>query len=168
MPESTNLDFSKHLSTVANLGVIVGIVFLIIEIQQANKIATATAEIEIRSLFAGVNEAAYAVPGMDKLLVKTQTRNETLTPEENVRFRGYVLRLTNTWLALEIAYSSDVLPDDTYTIIEDDIRNFIDRNPLSRPIFQEFLTAFPGQQSRQVFKILDQVVGNDQSGTREQ
>lgn len=158
MTERSKLSLDRLLSISANFGVLVGILFLIMEIQQANRIATTAAEIEIRSLFSGVNEAAYAVPGMDALLVKAQSQNEVLTPEESIRFRGYVLRLTNTWLALEIAYSNELLPEDTYSVIEDDVRGFIQRNPASIPIFQGILDQFKGQRSRQVFGVIQESI----------
>jgi len=156
MTERSKISLDRLLSIFANFGVLVGILFLIMEIQQANRIATTAAEIEIRSLFSGVNEAAYAVPGMDALLVKAHSPNEVLTPEETIRFRGYVLRLTNTWLALEIAYTNQLLPGDTYSVIEDDVRGFIQRNPLSIPIFQGILDQFQGQRSRQVFGVIQE------------
>ena len=64
------LDLGSTVVMLANLGVIIGIGFLVIEIQQSNRIATAETEIEIRAQLSEVNEAFYAVPGMAALLVK--------------------------------------------------------------------------------------------------
>ena len=78
-----NVFSSQAISTIANIGVIVGLAFLIMEIRQANKIAVANTEIEIRSLFSGVNEALYAVPGFDELLVKLKDEDAELFADRN-------------------------------------------------------------------------------------
>jgi len=152
------IDLGRTLGTLANLGVIVGIVFLIAEIQQSNRIATAATEIEIRSLLSGINEALYAVPGVAEFLVKCRQHDATLTPEEEIRLRGLVLRLGNAWQALEVAYVNDVVPSDTFTILEDDIRSFMTAYPATAPIFRSMVETYPGQGSREVFQAIGRVL----------
>ena len=101
MKEALRKAFSSQLvATLANVGVIVGLFFLVLEIRQANRIATATAEIEIRAMFSELNEALYAVEGFNELLVKAQNRDAQLTAGERVRLNGFVLRLSNAWQAV--------------------------------------------------------------------
>ena len=149
---------SQLISTLANVGVIIGLVFLALEIRQANRIATAATEVEIRSLFSGLNETMYAVPGLDELLVKAQNRKAEFTPAERVRAMGFVLRLTNVWQAVEVAYDSDILPSDTFTVVEDDIRTVVTIYPALAPLFRRNIESYPGQGSRQVYIILDKVL----------
>lgn len=149
---------SQLVSTLANVGVIIGLVFLVLEIRQANRIATATTEIEIRSLFSQLNEAMYAVPEFDELLVKAQDSDAEFTPVERIRAMGYVLRLTNAWQAIEVAYGSDILPPDTFTVIEDDIRNVLALYPAFAPLFRQNIDDYPGQGSRQVYIILEKAL----------
>jgi hypothetical protein len=55
-----NVFSSQLIATLANIGVIIGLIFLVLEIRQSNRIATATSEIEIRTMFSELNEALYA------------------------------------------------------------------------------------------------------------
>jgi hypothetical protein len=142
------------ITAIANVGVIIGIVFLVVEIRQSNQIATASTEIEIRTLFSGINEAFYAAPGMARILVKAQDRGEQLTPEEETQLHGLVWRLANAWQALEVAYDNNLVPSDTATIIEDDVKAFISDYPLSAPIFRQMIETYPGQESRRVSQAI--------------
>ena len=152
------IDTGQVAATLANIGVIVGIIFLIVEIQQANKIATVAAEIEIRALFSEVNEALYAVPGFSDLLVKAQDQNAELTAKEKIRAKGFVLRLTNVWQAVEIAYVNDILPIDTFSVIEDDVRSVLTAYPAFAPMFRQNVDNYPGQGLREVYQIIDKVL----------
>ena len=108
-----NINASQLVSTLANVGVIIGLVFLILEIQQANRIAEATTEIGIRSLISETNEAQYAVPGFSELLVKLKNQDAQLTEEELVRTSGYVYRLANAWQSIVVAYNNDLVPHES-------------------------------------------------------
>ncbi len=149
---------SQFVATLANVGVIIGLVFLVLEIRQANSIATAATEIEIRSLFSGLNEAMYSVPGFDELLVKAQSREATFTPTERLQANGYILRLTNAWQAVEVAYDSGILPDETFTVIEDDIRGIVSVYPAFAPLLRRNIESYPGQRSRHVYVVLERVL----------
>jgi hypothetical protein len=153
-----NVFSSQLIATLANIGVIIGLIFLVLEIRQSNRIATATSEIEIRTMFSELNEALYAVPEFDQLLVKAQDRNAELTAEEEIRATGFVLRLTNAWMAIEIAHENDMLPPDTYSAIEDDVRAAMTRFPAFAPLFRQNLNEYPGQGSRQVHVIIEKVL----------
>ena len=152
------IDSSQLAATLANIGVIIGLVFLILEIQQANKIATATTEIEIRSLFSELNEALYAVPEFSELLVKAQDRDAELTAQEKVRINGFVLRLSNAWQAVEVAAVNDLLPSDTFSVIEDDVRIVLTSYPAFAPFFRQMVDDYPGQGSRKVFQVIEKVL----------
>ena len=162
MKTSTRKFFSSDLvGTLANLGVIVGLMFLVMEIRQANRIATATAEIETRSMFSEINEAIYGVPEIGQLLVKCRDREAKLDALEEVQAWGFVLRLTNAWLAIEIAYEHDMLPPDTYAVIEDDLRTALTRYPALGHSFKDWVDSFPAQESRKVVEIARRVLAEN-------
>jgi len=152
------LDLDQSVTILANVGVIVGLFFLVLEIRQANRIATATSEIEIRTMFSAINEALYAVPEFDQLLVKARDRNADFTEAEGIRAMGFVLRLTNAWMAIEIAYENEMLPPDTYSVIEDDVRVAITNFPALARFFRENVNNYPGQGARQVYVIMEKVL----------
>lgn len=161
MKTSTQKFFSSNLvDTLANIGVIVGLIFLVMEIRQANRIATATAEIETRSMFSEINEAIYGVPEIGQLLVKCRDRDAELSALEEVQAWGFVLRLTNAWLAIEIAYEHDMLPPDTYAVIEDDLRTALTRYPALGRSFKDWVDSFPAQEARQVIRIARKVLAD--------
>lgn len=155
------IDVNSSLSLIANIGVVVGIIFLVVEIQQSNRIATASTEIEIRGLFSGINESVYAVSGMAELLKKAQESDAQLAMEETIKLRGYVYRLVNTWQAIEIARDNEVVPGDTFSIVEDDVRAFISRYPATIRIFREIVELYPGQGSRQVIQIIQDALDQE-------
>ena len=148
------IELATALGAIANLGVIAGIFFLIIEIQQSNQIATATAEIEIRGLFSEINGAYYAVPGMADLLVKATDSEAQLTPEEYERLFGFVQRITNAWAALEVAYDNRVVPSDSVTIIEDNVRRLLSKYPKVAPMLRDIYEGYTGQQGRRTYSIV--------------
>jgi hypothetical protein len=90
--------------------------------------------------------------------LKAQDRNAELTAEEEIRATGFVLRLTNAWMAIEIAHENDMLPPDTYSAIEDDVRAVMTRFPAFAPLFRQNLNEYPGQGSRQVHVIIEKVL----------
>jgi hypothetical protein len=149
-----NINASQLVSTLANVGVIIGLVFLILEIQQANRIAQATTEIGIRSLMSEINEAQYAVPGFSKLLVKLKDQNAELTEEELVRANGYVYRLANAWQSIVVAYNNDMVSFASYSQIEDDVRMISTTYPALAPMFRKLIEEYPSHESEQLFIII--------------
>lgn len=49
-------------NTVANIGVIAGIIFLVLEIQQSNRLVLVNAEYALRDSWGTINEAIYSNP----------------------------------------------------------------------------------------------------------
>ena len=152
------IETGQLIATFANVGVIVGLVFLILEIQQANRIAIATSEIEVRSLYSELNEALYAVPEINELLVKAQDGNVELSDQEKVRAEGLVLRLANAWRSIEVAYENDLVPTETFSTIEDDVRSILTVYPALAPTFRQMIEDYPGQRESDVFLIIEKVL----------
>ncbi len=152
------INTGQLVSTLANIGVIIGLVFLIFEIQQANNIATAATEIEVRSLYSELNEALYAVPEVNELLTKARDRNAKLTAQEEIRAQGFVMRLSNAWRAVEIAYENDMVPAATYSSIEDDVRSILIAYPALAPTFRQMIGDYPGQEVGEVFQTIEKVL----------
>ena len=71
---------------------------------------------------------------------------------------GFVLPLTNAWLAIEIAYEHDMLPPDTYAVIEDDVRTAIATYPARACFSKYWVDSFPGQGSRHVIETVNKVL----------
>jgi len=154
-----NLDnINKWLTLSANAGVLVGIIFLSLEIQQSNRIATANTEIEIRNNFSSVNESIYSDPYVSDLLVKLGDHQAILGDSEKLRFGSFIRRMMNVWLAIETAYENDMAPEETYNLIEDDIRGMFGRYPAGLPIWREVYGSYPALQDTQTFVLINNVL----------
>lgn len=152
------IDTGQLVATLANFGVIVGLVFLILEIQQANRIAIASSEIEIRSLYSEINEALYAVPEINQLLLKSQDANVQLSEQEKLRATGFVMRLSNAWRSIEVAYENELVPTRTFSSVEDDIRTILTTYPGLAPTFRRMVDDYPGQSKSEVALLIEKVL----------
>jgi hypothetical protein len=91
---------------------------------------------------------------MADLLVKATDSEAQLTPEEYQRLFGLVQRITNAWAALEVAYDNQVVPSDSVTIIEDNVRRLLSRYPQVAPMLRDIYEGYTGQQGRRTYSIV--------------
>jgi hypothetical protein len=105
------LDFSQTISIVANLGVIAGIVFLGLELQQNNRLLLANAEFALRDI--GHDRAFRIIENehLTDLMIRSQSGAEL---SETDQYRLYVMALdrleTFEWRYSQIQAGN--LPDD--------------------------------------------------------
>ncbi|HJO12504.1 MAG: hypothetical protein QGG67_02420 [Gammaproteobacteria bacterium] len=153
-------NFSHWLSLVANFGVIVGIVFLTLEINQTNLIAMVSAEYEFRNSGALINESIYTNPELAAFVYHiNNTEQEEFTEVEHQRAYALALRLLNLWLGAESAYRSGIASEMIYNNILDDIRNGnIDTSPAMRKIWRELISDYSALGSTVVFTTIDQLL----------
>jgi hypothetical protein len=152
------IDAFQIVALIANVGVIAGIVFLALELRQANRIAVASTEISIRSNLSALNESIYGSEGLSRLLAKASDADADLAPEEVIRMESFVRRLLNAYLALETAHFSGLAPKMTYESIENDIRGILSSWPALRPIFRQIADLYPAQESSSVYQMLERVL----------
>ena len=86
---------NRWLTLIANIGVIVGIAFLAIEIRQANRIAIASTEIGVRNGWLQLNESIYASSEVAGLWIKAADPNTQWSPIEEVRVTTIINNLVN-------------------------------------------------------------------------
>jgi len=154
-----NLEKLNHwLTLVANLGVLIGILFLAQEMQQSNRIATANSEIEIRGGYGDLNQAIYGDPELAELFIKAQSSDEQLTTVELVRLTAWMRQLTNQWIAIEIAHTNGMVPVATYEVIFDDQRRFIRDSPALRPLIRKLIEDYPALSETATSRSLDQLL----------
>ena len=75
-------DRSFTIQIVSNIAVLAGVVFLAIEIQQSNRIARGSIEVEIQRGFESHNVSVYTDLALAELLVKCKEVNPKLTEAE--------------------------------------------------------------------------------------
>jgi len=76
---------NRWLTFLANIGVIAGLVFLVLEIQQSNRIAVAATEIEVRNSFSSINASIYTDPELSRLMVRLVDIDVDLALDEDIR-----------------------------------------------------------------------------------
>ena len=113
---------NRWLSVASNLGVIVGIVFLAVEINQSNSIAEYSAENTRRALFAELNSNFLTSPKLAALGVKLQETSPVLSEQESVQAGFLVRRFFNAWANSEEAYRRGLLSEFSWqgTLIDID------------------------------------------------
>ena len=146
---------NRWLTLLANLGVIAGIVVLVIEIQQANRIAIASKEIEVSNSFASINESIYSDPILAELLVKLTAHNPTLTPAEEEQISSFVSRMHNSWYALDLAFVNGLVTTQSHNVIEDNVRAILEHYPGTAPYFREYIDSYPALSESHVNKTIE-------------
>lgn len=146
---------NRWLTFGANIGVIVGILFLAVEIRQSNRIAIASTEIDVRNSFASSNRSLYSDSDFAELIVKISDVDAQLTPAEEWRVYQYVLEGVNTWLAIETAYANGMVPRETYGVIEDNIRAELTSFPKIIPLYRQAYESYPALSTTYVFRTME-------------
>jgi hypothetical protein len=123
------------LGLLANLGVIVGLVVLIFEIQQGNRIAVGNAEATWSLQASEVNRSVVDNESAGRLAGKLSVRNPELTATEIAQAKFFARQFANLWgSALEL-YVRELISRSTYEIALRDISVTMDELPGLVPYF---------------------------------
>ena len=104
---------NQRLSLIANFGVIVGLVFLIAELDQANRIARFTAENEMNSMSVQINTNLIA---SSEVWAKLQANDAELAPSDRAKAVMIARQLINAWYNTESAYNNGLLSDVSFQV----------------------------------------------------
>lgn len=145
---------NKWLTLLANIGVLVGIVFLAIEVRQSNRIAVAATEISVRDQFNSINEQILANDVLAQLLVKATDAKAVFTAVESEKLYAYMYLSTNTWTAIEIAYENGMLPRSTFDEALVDIRVVLQDYPALQPLALEHIALYTSRADSGVYRAM--------------
>ena len=120
---------NKWLTLIANLGVLVGIAFLATEINQSNRIAIGTAEVELRDRGTEFAKTLIENPEMRNVAVKLQSLNPELTPNELLLAGSFAMQLSNVWISSESSFSHGLITESTFNFVLDSIGATFDTYP---------------------------------------
>lgn len=148
------------LSLVANIGVLIGLVFLILEISQTNRIAIVSAEYDFRDSAGLINESVYSNAEVADFIYYINNNDEEILQEgERLRAFQWAFRLLNLWIAAESAYQNEISSEMVYNNIINDIRDDIhNTSPAMRKIWREAISIYPALDSTGVFLNIDQLL----------
>ena len=114
-----NIDsINKWLTLVVNIGVLVGIIFLVLELDQANRISRYESENARRSQFININSNMIEHAEMYAMLQGDATN---LTPAESVKALMMARMLMNNWSDAESAYNYGLLSEATLVVTLNDV-----------------------------------------------
>jgi len=150
----------KWLSLVANFGVLVGIVFLALEIRQANRIAIATTEISIRSEFKALNELVLANDDIARLLVRALDADADFSPVDTEKLYAYLYACINNWLGIEIAYVNGMITEMTFKVALQDVREILRYYPALQPLMRNSINDYPPVGDTQVYATIREVLAD--------
>jgi len=149
---------NRWLTLSANVGVIVGIVFLALEIRQSNLIAIATAEISIRDGYSALNESIYGNAEFAEILFKARDADAQFSGVQVEMIDSYIARQMNTWNAIERAYNNGMVSESTLNVAKEDIKWAIDNYPSFRKHYQVNVDAYPSNEQSEVSRTIVRVL----------
>lgn len=147
---------NKWLGLIANLGVIVGIVILVLEIRQSNRIAIASNEIELRQGWAGINEVIVSNMQVAELLAKARNPDAEFTGPQVEIIDAYIARQFNDWNAIEKAYENEMVSAATLDIANEDIKWTISTYPAFRSFYRSHIDTYPSDSESAIYNAVAQ------------
>lgn len=131
-----NLD--NWLGVFANLGVMIGLIFLVVELDQSNRIAERDSRmVNARSIF-DVSQLQLEMPGILELRTKLRDPKAKLSPVEKEQAELLAAAYLSVWGNLVIQQSTDLLPEGSLRFGKDDIDTTIDNLPGLAPFMEKW------------------------------
>ena len=128
---------NQWLALLANLGVLAGIVFLVVELQQANRIALRDSRAEITLASMDTNNAFLESEELAELKYKLQSASPELTGAERVQGRSIVENQLNLWTLVNISAETELLPENVEQTWTNIATAFLSKHPGMVPFFEE-------------------------------
>ena len=142
------------MQVIGIFAIILSLMFVAYQIQQTNQIAIVSTEIEIRNNYAELNETMYSDRELSVLIEKAADPNYQPLPGEYTQLRSLAFRFMNIWLASEIAYKNDMLPEVSFHIVLDDIGFLLQTMPYLKQLFRELLDNYPSWENTEVAETI--------------
>lgn len=139
---------SNWLALSANIGVLIGLIFLVYELNQSNRIAIATVGGETRSMSVDFNTSVGESPETAALLAKLKT-NEELSPAETEQLYYLSLARMSIWSSAQAAFDNGLMSEPNYERYMRAPGVMFDRYPRIIPFFAELVDEFqatPGNE----------------------
>ena len=149
---------SEWLHILASLGVLVGLIFLALEIRQANRIAIATTEITVREAYGSSNENIYTNPEIAALLAKARSTDVEFSDAEQEMLFYFISRMMNTWRGIEKAYINEMVARETFNTAIEDMKWTVETYPISRSILKRWVETYPSASESELIQEVIQLL----------
>lgn len=155
-------NINKWLTLVANLGVLVGIIFLSLEISQSNRIAERDARSESVAQEFELQRSLIENAEVSALMLKLSSRETELTPLEKFQAESFAQLLVLRAADLNIIYESGFLTEETLDRLIRGITLNIRRVPGIAPYLASTLQEL-GLYAKGISPVFDIVLGELES-----
>ena len=130
---------NQWLNLTASVGVMIGLIFLVIEINQSNRIASYSAEHSRRNQFIELNTVRIE---NSEVHAKLQAGQTDLSASEQTQALMMARQMINTWKDAEAAYDHGLLSDETFDTALKDISVTMEEVPGLIPYFGYLVDAY--------------------------
>ena len=134
------------LGLLANLGVIAGLVILILEVEQSNRIALGSAESDWSLQASEVNRSVVDNETTGTLAGKLSSRATDLTVTEAAQAKFFARQFNNLWASADALYTRGLMSDSSYKIALKDVGVTMDELPGLIPYFIYHDRVYAGGQ----------------------
>jgi hypothetical protein len=148
------IDLGQTISILANIGVIVGIVFLALEISQSNRIAIRDTRAELTERTYELQSGILLSPEAAELMVKLGERQARLSPQEVYRARSYAVLIVNMAGTVNLNAEEGFLSDSALSRNLQMLGANIRRTPGIAPYLEEFLPPRDAVRDNETFNFV--------------
>ena len=142
------------------LAIVISLLFVAYQIQQANLIARVTTEYEIRNNHAEFNESIFTNPEVATFFGEMfdPPVESSMSQGEFLQGFSFAIRSINVWTAAESAYDNGMLSEDTYNFMLDDVRMTLSSDPGVRMFYRAAIDGFPSQSGMNIIKLANEIM----------
>ena len=138
---------NKWTALVANISVLIGIIFLIVELNQSNSIANRDSQTQISALGFEINRTTLENPNFSSLRAKLRTKNVELNAQEVEEAFGWATVQINFWSLVAVSYNTGLLSEAMHQAQINGAIRLLNRYPGLRPFVQSEIEELGIDQS---------------------
>ncbi len=152
-----NSEKLKFWSTlIANLGVILGLLFLILEIRQSSSIAVTQTRMEFASGWRDVDSARQDA-SFAALLAKSYDNPEALSIAEVIQLDGYYWGVVDQMLSAQVAWNSGVR-DGSFAVSAEQVAATYFRSRFAQAWWQHVRDGFSAPENAEFRGVMDRAI----------
>ena len=140
--------------------IVASLLFLAIEVRQSNRIAIASTEIGIRTLYAEQNRNISSNIDVARLLSKAKNPDSDMSEVERLQLLTIAMDGLNVWLSIETACDNEMVQAATCAELVDDIRTNVSSFPGMQPVWRSLLEDYPSLGSTVVYATIGRALEN--------
>jgi hypothetical protein len=124
------IDRKSLIESLGLLAVIASLVFVALEIRQANQIAIGTTSYELNRNWMSLNDLYVTNADVRALMVALSDKDFFPKDElQREQAEGYARRILNNWVAIEEAHGNGIASDAFYLMATEDVKAMIAKRP---------------------------------------